>query len=110
MPAPNPANNTITEIITAVKYSILPCPYGCSLSGTLLASLVPIIVIIEENESVKLFTASKIIAIEFVKIPTINLKITRNILTIIPNILVFIIILFLSIFYTSLLNKHIDIK
>ena len=60
-----PAIKTIVATITEATYSILPWPYGCFLSGALLASFVPIIVTIEEITSVKLLTASNTIAIEF---------------------------------------------
>ena len=40
-----PAYRTITDINTADKFSIRPCPSGCSLSGFLKANLVAIIVI-----------------------------------------------------------------
>lgn len=52
-------------------------------------------VIIDDNASLKLFTASKTTAIEFVINPMIALNNAKNILAIIPMILVFIII-FLS--------------
>jgi hypothetical protein len=70
-------------MITEAKYSILPCQYGCSLSGFLAESLVQIIVITEETTSLKLFTASKIIAIELARNQTIALKITKTIFVII---------------------------
>ena len=66
------------------------------MSGALFASFVPIIVIIEESASVKLFTASKIIAIEFTIKPIVALNITNMIFTTIPNILVLIIFFSLS--------------
>ena len=70
-------------MITEAKYSILPCQYGCSLSGFLAESLVQIIVITEDTTSLKLFTASKIMAIEFDKNQTIALKITKTMFVII---------------------------
>ena len=57
-----------------VIYSILPYPYGCFLFGALPASFVPTIVIILDNASLKLLTASEIIAIEFASNPTNALK------------------------------------
>ena len=74
------------------------------MSGALLEILVPTIVIIEDKASVKLLTASKIIAIELAKNPTIALNITKTMLNIIPKILVFIIILFLSIKFSFLFD------
>ena len=61
-----------------VKYSILPCPYGCSLSGALVDNFVPIIVIIDDKASVKLLIASNIIAIELAISPIVSLNITRH--------------------------------
>ena len=72
-----PAIKTNTAIIIDVKYSILPCPYGCFLSGAFSESFVPTIVIIEDSASLKLFTASKIMAIEFTKKPTVALNATK---------------------------------
>jgi hypothetical protein len=88
----------ITEIITAAKYSILPCQNGCSLSGFLFESLIQIIVTKEEITSLKLFTASKTIAIEFAKSQTIDLKITNATLVSIPYMLTLIICLSLFIY------------
>jgi hypothetical protein len=73
----------ITAIITEAKYSILPCQYGCSLSGFFAESFVQIIVTTDEITSLKLFTASKIMAIEFDKNQTIALKITKTMFVII---------------------------
>lgn len=58
----------------ALKYSTLPWPSGCFLSGSESAILVAIIVTIEDKASLKLFTASSIIAIEFESKPTIDFK------------------------------------
>jgi hypothetical protein len=58
---------------------------------------VPIIVIIDDKVSIKLLTASKIIALELVIRPIIILKITNNTFTNIPIKLAFIITLFLLI-------------
>jgi hypothetical protein len=89
----------ITAIITEAKYSILPCQNGCSLSGFLFESLIQIIVTKEEITSLKLFTASKTIAIEFAKSHTIDLKITKAILVSIPYKLTLIICLSLFIIF-----------
>jgi hypothetical protein len=94
------ASRMITEIMILAKYSILPCQYGCSLSGFLLESLIQIIVTRDEITSLKLFNASKIIAIEFDKNQTIALKITKAILAIIPCMLTLIICLSLFIIFT----------
>ena len=89
MKAVIPAHSTIAAIITDEKYSIRPYPYGWSLSGAFPANFAPIIVIMDDNASVKLLTASKVIAMELVTIPTNALKATRIRLTTIPIILVF---------------------
>jgi hypothetical protein len=73
----NHANSTITAIITEEKYSILQYQYGCFLSGVFEANLVPIIVIIEDSASLRLLTASKIIAIELAINQTAALNQTR---------------------------------
>jgi hypothetical protein len=85
-------------MITDEKYSILQYQYGCFLSGFLAESFVQIIVTIEETTSLKLFTASRIIAIEFDITPTIALKITKTMFVIIQYILTLIICLSLFIF------------
>ncbi|MBO7095112.1 hypothetical protein J6V86_02890 [bacterium] len=93
------ATSMITAIITAAKYSILQCQKGCSLSGFLFESLIQIIVTKEEITSLKLFTASKTIAIEFAKNQTIDLKTTKAILVSIPYKLTLIICLSLFIIF-----------
>jgi hypothetical protein len=92
------ASRMITAITILAKYSILPCPYGCSLSGFLLESLIHKIVTNEEIMSLKLFNASIIIAMEFDKNQTIALKTTNATLVSIPYMLTLIICLSLSIF------------
>ena len=87
-----PAHRTIAAMITDEKYSIRPYPYGWSLSGAFPASFVPIIVIIDDNASVRLFTASSVIAIEFTSIPIVALNATRIRLTTIPIMLVLTIV------------------
>ena len=76
---------------SAEKYSILPCQYGCSLSGFLFESFIQTIVTVEESTSLKLFKASKMIAIEFEINQTIALKITKTIFVIIQTMLTLII-------------------
>ena len=88
-----PAYKTIADIIIAVRYSILPWPSGWFLSGFLFASLVPIIVIIDDIASDKLFIASRIIAIELDKNPIAILKMTSKIFANIAIRLVFTIAL-----------------
>ena len=61
------------------------------MSGALPASFVPTIVIIDDNASLKLFTASRTIAIEFEIIPITALKLAKKILASMPIILVLII-------------------
>ena len=71
-----------------VRYSARPCPKGCFLSAGLPASFVPTMVITEESASLRLFTESRIIAIELVIIPTKALKADKKMLAAIPIILV----------------------
>ena len=81
----------MTDIIRALRYSTLPYPKGCSLSGSLEASFVPTIVIKDEPASAILFTASSTIAIEFEAIPIIAYIAASTTLATIPTTLVFII-------------------
>ena len=83
----------ITAITRAVRYSGRPCPNGCFLSAGFPASFVPTIVITEERASLRLFTESIMMAIEFVKKPTAALNAERNIFAAIPIILVLTIML-----------------
>ena len=84
---PIPAPRIIKAMAMVVIYSIRPCPNGCSLSAPLAANFVPTIVNTEDNTSVKLFTASRMMAMELDARPTIILKITRTTLPIMPFIL-----------------------
>ena len=84
---PIPAPRMMKAIAMVVIYSIRPCPNGCSLSAPFAASFVPTIVNTDERTSVKLFTASRMMAIELDARPTIILKITRTTLPIMPFIL-----------------------
>ena len=84
---PIPAPRMMKAIAMVVIYSIRPCPNGCSLSAPLAANFVPTIVNTEDNTSVKLFTASRMMAMELDARPTIILKITRTTLPIMPFIL-----------------------
>ena len=68
------------------------------MSGFLLESFIQIIVTKEETTSLKLFKASKTMAIEFDKNQTIALKITKAILVSIPCMLTLIICLSLLIY------------
>ena len=58
----------------ALMYSMRPCPYGCFLSGFFDASLIPIIVMIEESASERLLTASSMIEIDEDARPTAALR------------------------------------
>ncbi|MBQ9553921.1 hypothetical protein IJU97_03025 [bacterium] len=71
------AIKTITAIITDEKYSTLQYQNGCSLSGAFEANLVQIIVIIDDRASLKLLTASNIIAIELATNQTAALNQTK---------------------------------
>ena len=86
-----PAQRTIAAIITDEKYSIRPYPYGWFLSGAFPANLVPMMVMMDESASVKLLTASKVMAIEFTRIPIVALKATSIRFTTMPIILVLMI-------------------
>jgi hypothetical protein len=74
------------------------------LSGFLFESLIPTIVTVEESTSLKLFKASKIIAIEFDINQTIALKITKTIFVIIQTMLTLIICF--SLFMELFLRKN----
>ena len=74
----------MAPIIRELKYSILPKPYGCFLVGFLFDNLTPIKVTTDDTASVKLLTASRIIAIELAIIPTTALAATKNTLVIMP--------------------------
>ena len=76
-----------------LRYSILPYPNGCFLSGDFPASFVPIMVMTELAASEMLFTASITMAMEFVANPTTALNPAKNALAMIPIILVLIITL-----------------
>ncbi|GAA0733526.1 hypothetical protein GCM10008906_04520 [Clostridium oceanicum] len=82
-----PTNKTIKDTINPDKYSILPCPKGCSLSAGFEASLNPKNVIIEEAASDKLLNASAMTAILFEISPINNFAINNNTLHKIPTTL-----------------------
>ena len=93
----NPVTNTMTPITILVRYSILPYPKGCLRSGCRCDSLVPTMVIIEEEESAILFTASLIMAMEFDNMPTKIFTPANNKLVTIPIIDTLILSVFLLI-------------
>ena len=72
----------------ALRYSILPYPMGCFLSGSLPASFVPTMVMIEDRASERLLTASSVTAIELERMPIAALKAARNTFVMIPMTLV----------------------
>ena len=78
----------MTAITIALKYSTLPCPKGCALSGSFFDSFAPIIVTTELATSEALFTASSTMAMELVISPIAALNTARNTLATIPTILV----------------------
>ena len=84
-----PVTKTMIPIIILVRYSILPNPNGWFLSGFFWANFVPMIVINEDDESVKLLTASDVIAIEPDVIPIIIFIPAKMRLVIIPKIDIF---------------------
>ena len=81
-----PTSITIKATKRADKYSILPCPKGCSASAGLFDILKPIIVIIDDAASDKLLNASAEIAIEPTNIPTENFIKNKTKFTMIPTI------------------------
>ena len=81
-----PTSITKNATNKADKYSILPCPKGCSASAGLSAILKPTIVITEDAASDKLLKASADTAIEPTNKPTKSLTKNKIILTIIPTI------------------------
>ena len=93
----------------AVRYSIRPCPKGCSLSGALLARRVPTMVMTEDRASVRLFTASRVMEMELERSPTPALKPAKNRLARIPMILVctmtFSLLLFIKLLYAMFLQN-----
>ena len=82
--AKTPADKIIKAITMVVIYSIRPWPKGCSLSARLPASFVPIIVNTDDKISVRLLTASRMIAIELADRPIIILRVTSTALPPIP--------------------------
>ena len=72
----------------ALRYSTLPYPKGCFLSGSLPASFAPTMVIRELPASEILLTASSVMAMECVSRPIAALNPARNTLAMIPMILV----------------------
>ena len=92
-----PAKRTIMAMMMALKYSIRPCPNGCSRSAGLVESLAPTMVMRLESTSLRLLTASMIIATEPAIAPTAALNVASSTLTTTPTILVRIIFEVLSI-------------
>ena len=68
----------MAETTSEVTYSMRPWPNGWLRSGALPASLVPIIVMMLDRASLKLLTASVMMAMEFDMKPTAALKPTRT--------------------------------
>ena len=64
----------IRAITLALRYSTRPCPRGCSRSAGFAASRVPTMVINEDMASLRLFSASMVMATEWDIIPTKALK------------------------------------
>ena len=93
-------------MMLAVRYSIRPCPRGCSRSGALLARRVPTMVITEDRASVKLLTASRVIEMELERIPTPALKPAKKRLAKIPIILVCTMICSLLSFILPLITPY----
>ena len=96
------ATKIIDKLISNEKiYSAFPCPKLCDSSLGLLAILFPINVIDDEKISPALLTLSAIIAWLFVINPIIPFIISKKTLPMIPNILAFLVDLYLSIIFFS---------
>ena len=83
-----PAYRTMADTIIALRYSVLPCPRGCFLSGLRLASLAPTMVMTEDRASDRLFTASSVTAMECDRMPMTALKAASRIFAPMPTKLV----------------------
>ena len=94
-----PADSTMTAIIIALKYSMRPNPKGCLRSAGLCDSFAPMMVITLDRASLRLFSASIMMATLPEMIPTTALNATRNTLATIPTTLVRIILELLSMPY-----------
>ena len=99
----------IAETIIALRYSIRPWPSGCSLSGALPASFVPIMVITELSASERLFTPSRTTAMEFAIRPAVILKAERNTFVRMPVILVLTMICSRSAALVSIQNPFLNL-
>ena len=86
-----PAVSTMTAMMMALKYSMRPNPKGCCLSAGRCESLVPMIVMTLDSASLKLFTASMMMATELASRPTTALNAASNTLAMMPTQLVLII-------------------
>ena len=87
-----PAPKIIRPTPKAEIYSMRPWPYGCSRSGARPASFAPTIVTTEDIMSVALLIASKMIAKEFDRNPTMAFAATNARLVRMPKMLVFIMV------------------
>ena len=67
-------------------YSILPCPYGWSLSASLYAILKPISDTSDEPASERLLNASAVIEIAPEMVPAMNFPVKRHIFKNMPTI------------------------
>ena len=81
----NPMTSIATDTRSPEIYSILPCPNGCSGSGSCPESRKPINVMIEEPASDRLLNASAVIAIEPLTVPAIHLPKKSRIFSPIPT-------------------------
>ncbi|MEE8704169.1 MAG: hypothetical protein SOH58_04050 [Olsenella sp.] len=80
-----PAPITMAATPMALRYSILPCPKGCSRSAGFDAMRIPTTVTTEEAASVRLFTASSTMASEPAARPTRAFATTSATLTATPT-------------------------
>ena len=80
----NPISRIKRETSSPVRYSILPWPKGCSVSGFCPAILNPISVSREEPASERLLKASAVMAMDLLMDPARNFPANNKILKAIP--------------------------
>src|SRR3712207_9452951 len=95
----HPAMSTMMEMIMALKYSTRPYPKGCLRSAGRSESLVPTMVMTDDMASLRLLSASIMMAVEFAMRPTAVLNEAKNRLAAMPMALVLMISVFLLMLY-----------
>ena len=86
-----PVDSTITAMMMALKYSMRPKPNGCLRSAGRSESFVPTMVMTLDSASLRLFTASMMMAMLLARMPTKALKAAKRTLATMPMTLVRII-------------------